>query len=257
MWSEKIVISDIDGTITRSDVLGHVIPAIGGQWAHAGVAELYTRIKDNGYNMVYLSSRAIGQSHYTKKYLQSIAQDSKVLPDGPLLLSPTSILVAFRREVIDRKPEEFKIAALTDLKKCFPLKEPFYAGFGNRETDVVSYRAVGVPPEKILIIDKYGRVRRADKIGFEASYMSIAADSVDYMFPPLSPKTSPASSKNIAMSQKFIHLKSMSFTKPEKFSNFTFWRVQTGGFIQLDDKDLTEYENKRKNLGEKRKKSKK
>lgn len=116
--------------------------------------------------------------------------------------------------------------------------------------------------------------------------MSIAADSVDYMFPPLSPKTSPASSKNIAMSQKFIHLKSMSFTKPEKFrffqkfkiaelsfaseiclqffffkkrlfSNFTFWRVQTGGFIQLDDKDLTEYENKRKNLGEKRKKSKK
>lgn len=49
MWSEKIVISDIDGTITRSDVLGHVIPAIGGQWAHAGVAELYTRIKDNGY----------------------------------------------------------------------------------------------------------------------------------------------------------------------------------------------------------------
>ena len=46
--SEKIVISDIDGTITKSDVLGHVIAAIGGQWAHAGVAELYSRIKNNG-----------------------------------------------------------------------------------------------------------------------------------------------------------------------------------------------------------------
>lgn len=40
----------------------------------------------------------------------------------------------FFREVIDRKPEEFKIAALTDLKECFPVKRPFYAGFGNRET---------------------------------------------------------------------------------------------------------------------------
>uniref|UniRef100_A0A914RIT5 LNS2/PITP domain-containing protein n=1 Tax=Parascaris equorum TaxID=6256 RepID=A0A914RIT5_PAREQ len=78
-WSEQIVISDIDGTITKSDVLGHVIPAIGGQWAHAGVAELYTRIAQNGYKMVYLSSRAIGQSYYTKKYLQSIAQHTRVL----------------------------------------------------------------------------------------------------------------------------------------------------------------------------------
>lgn len=48
-WTERLVISDIDGTITKSDVLGHVIPAIGGQWAHAGVAELFTRIKENGY----------------------------------------------------------------------------------------------------------------------------------------------------------------------------------------------------------------
>lgn len=127
------MISDIDGTITKSDVLGHVIPAIGGTWAHAGVAELYTRIKNNGldlecvssqfltffhiwwivlifcidyfimlasifrYKMVYLSSRAIGQSHTTKQYLKSIAQDSKQLPDGPVLLSPTSVLIAFRR----------------------------------------------------------------------------------------------------------------------------------------------------------------
>ena len=31
LWhhSDKIVISDIDGTITKSDVLGHILPAIG------------------------------------------------------------------------------------------------------------------------------------------------------------------------------------------------------------------------------------
>ncbi|VDK58289.1 unnamed protein product [Anisakis simplex] len=184
-WSEQLVISDIDGTITKSDVLGHVIPAIGGQWAHAGVAELYTRIAHNGYKMVYLSSRAIGQSYYTKKYLQSIAQDTRVLPDGPLLLSPTSVLMAFRREVIDRCPEDFKIAALSDLKECFPVEQPFYAGFGNRPNDVIAYRHVGVRPDRILIINKEGRVRREDGIGFETSYMSMALDIVDYMFPPL------------------------------------------------------------------------
>jgi phosphatidate phosphatase LPIN len=36
--------------------------------------------------------------------------------------------------VIERKPYEFKIAALMDLKNLFPTKQPFYAGFGNRET---------------------------------------------------------------------------------------------------------------------------
>uniref|UniRef100_A0A914UJ74 LNS2/PITP domain-containing protein n=1 Tax=Plectus sambesii TaxID=2011161 RepID=A0A914UJ74_9BILA len=47
-WCDKIVISDIDGTITKSDVLGHIMPVIGGTWTHNGVAELYTGIKNNG-----------------------------------------------------------------------------------------------------------------------------------------------------------------------------------------------------------------
>ncbi|VDK70151.1 unnamed protein product [Litomosoides sigmodontis] len=250
-WTERLVISDIDGTITKSDVLGHVIPAIGGQWAHAGVAELYTRIKENGYQLVYLSSRAIGQSYSTKKYLQSVAQNAKFLPDGPLLLSPTSVLIAFRREVIDRRPEEFKIAALTDLKECFPVKRPFYAGFGNRETDVVSYRAVDIPPDRILIIDKRGRVRRADSIGFETSFISLAMDTVDYMFPPLirrrSDRQKPSTSKN-------SFLLTPSFYKARSYSDFTHWQSKAGCAVRLDDNTLESYEAKRKSFRGKHKK---
>ncbi|VDM97822.1 unnamed protein product [Thelazia callipaeda] len=248
-WTERLVISDIDGTITKSDVLGHVIPAIGGQWAHAGVAELYTRIKENGYQLVYLSSRAIGQSYSTKKYLQSIAQNAKFLPDGPLLLSPTSVLMAFRREVIDRKPEEFKIAALTDLKECFPVKRPFYAGFGNRETDVVSYRAVDIPPDRILIIDKQGRVRRADSIGYETSFMSLATETVDYIFPPLTRR------KNTSGEQKKnSSYLAPSFFKSHGYSDFTYWQTKAGSVAYLDDKTLENYEGKRTNSRGKRKK---
>ena len=39
----------------------------------------------------------------------------------------------FFREVIEKKPEEFKIACLRDIQSLFPTnRNPFYAGFGNK-----------------------------------------------------------------------------------------------------------------------------
>lgn len=90
------------------------------------------------------------------------------------------------REVIERKPEEFKIACLTDLMSLFPVKKPFYAGFGNRETDIKSYVAANISPEKIFIIDPAGNVKNASSLGFQTNYDSMLKDNVvDYVFPPL------------------------------------------------------------------------
>ena len=37
------------------------------------------------------------------------------------------------REVIEKKPEEFKISCLKDIGALFPqTNTPFYAGFGNK-----------------------------------------------------------------------------------------------------------------------------
>ncbi len=57
----KVVISDIDGTITKSDFLGNVMPLVGRDWSHEGVAGLFASIASNGYQFMYLTSRAIGQ----------------------------------------------------------------------------------------------------------------------------------------------------------------------------------------------------
>ena len=130
--NDKVVISDIDGTITKSDVLGHILPMVGKDWAQIGVAQLFSKIEENGYKMLYLSARAIGQSRATREYLRSIRQGDVKLPDGPLLLNPTSLISAFHREVIERKPEQFKIECLSDIKSLFDDKNPFYAGYGNR-----------------------------------------------------------------------------------------------------------------------------
>lgn len=44
-YNTKIVISDVDGTITISDVLGHIMYIIGQDYSHKGVADLYTAIQ--------------------------------------------------------------------------------------------------------------------------------------------------------------------------------------------------------------------
>jgi phosphatidate phosphatase PAH1 len=157
------VISDVDGTVTKSDLLGHVLPRLGtSDWAHDGIANLYTDIFKNGYKILYLSSRPIGYSNATKKYLKNIKQSKKhEMPDGPLLLSPDRLAKSFYREVIIKKPHIFKISCLQNILNLFPPNsEPFYAGFGNRDTDAISYRAVAVNLGKIYIINPKGEIKQ-------------------------------------------------------------------------------------------------
>lgn len=71
----KLVISDIDGTITKSDVFGQLMPMMGTEWTHPGVASLYQNIQRNGYQLIYLTARAIGQSDKTKVFIKTMSQD--------------------------------------------------------------------------------------------------------------------------------------------------------------------------------------
>jgi phosphatidate phosphatase LPIN len=182
-FDDKIIISDIDGTITKSDVLGHILPIIGRDWAQSGVANLFTKIYDNGYRLLYLSARAIGQAGTTRDYLRSVRQGDVCLPDGPLLLSPTSLISAFHREVIEKKPEEFKISCLKDIQALFPTN-PFYAGFGNKINDTWAYRAVDIPLSRIFTVNHRGELKLELIQTFQSSYTRLS-DVVDQMFPPL------------------------------------------------------------------------
>ncbi|KAH6554689.1 hypothetical protein KP509_1Z314800 [Ceratopteris richardii] len=61
--------------------------------------------------------------------------------------------------VIRRAPHEFKISCLEGIRDLFPTDvNPFYAGFGNRITDEISYLKVGIPKGKIFIINPKGEV---------------------------------------------------------------------------------------------------
>lgn len=44
------------------------------------------------------------------------------------------------REVIEKKPEKFKVECLSDIKNLFfPNTHPFYAAFGNRDSVSVTF----------------------------------------------------------------------------------------------------------------------
>ncbi|KAL4339172.1 hypothetical protein GQ457_08G012390 [Hibiscus cannabinus] len=105
--------------------------------------------------------------------------------------------------VIRRAPHEFKIACLEDIKKLFPSDyNPFYAGFGNRDTDELSYRKIGIPKGKIsnnLTPNWQGEVAISHCIDVK-SYTSLHT-LVNDMFPPT------------------------SLVEQEDFNSWNFWKV--------------------------------
>ncbi|KAJ3703268.1 hypothetical protein LUZ61_006973 [Rhynchospora tenuis] len=184
-WNARIVISDVDGTITKSDVLGQFMPLVGKDWTQSGVARLFSAIKENGYQLLFLSARAIVQAYLTRNFLLNLKQDGKALPSGPVVISPDGLFPSLYREVIRRAPHEFKIACLEDIKALFPSDyNPFYAGFGNRDTDELSYRKIGIPKGKIFIINPKGEVAINNCTDVK-SYTSLHT-LVNDMFPPTS-----------------------------------------------------------------------
>ncbi|KLO19940.1 LNS2-domain-containing protein [Schizopora paradoxa] len=210
LWeaNDHVVVSDIDGTITKSDALGHVFTMIGRDWTHIGVAKLYTDIRRNGYKVMYLTSRAIGQADSTRDYLKGIKQNNYQLPEGPVIMSPDRLLTSLHREVIMKKPEVFKMACLRDIQRLFGEGgNPFYAGFGNRITDALSYRSVNIPSKRIFTIDSTGEVKMEllEVAGYKSSYIHMT-DLVDQMFPPIHRQFTP------------------------EFTDFNYWRTPVQEF---------------------------
>lgn len=220
LWKHEtpVVISDIDGTITKSDALGHVLNMIGRDWTHTGIAKLYSDIAANGYNIMYLTSRSVGQADTTRAYLANIVQEGSRLPMGPTILSPDRTMAALRREIYLRQPQVFKMATLRDIRNLYgPDGGPFYAGFGNRLTDQISYRTVDVPRNRIFTINSNSEVSldllTLNKL--KMSYVNIN-EVVDHYFPPVSTLVAGGG---------------------EQFTDFMYWRDNP---LPLDDFSASE-----------------
>jgi len=90
---------------------------------------------------------------------------------------------SFSREVIERKPHIFKIETLTNIRNLFPQNTPFFAGFGNRETDKKSYSAVDIAESKIFIINPKGEITYTDKEQLLQTSYAEMNQNCDVFFP--------------------------------------------------------------------------
>merc|ERR1719341_2175597 len=98
---DKLVVTDVDGTITREDVLGFVLPSVVGITHHQpGVVRLLSEISQRGYQVVYLTARSMALHEYTRHYifnqLQEVGGSSGPrfsLPDGPVIVIIIIIII--------------------------------------------------------------------------------------------------------------------------------------------------------------------
>ena len=104
------------------------------------------------------------------------------------------------------------MACLRDILSLFsagksPLFTPFYAGFGNRLTDALSYRSVNIPSTRIFTINSESEVS-LDLLslnGYKTGYVSMR-ELVDHYFPPTAMLVSQGA---------------------EDFTDFNYWRDGT------------------------------
>lgn len=163
LWddTDRLIISDVDGTITKSDLLGHAceLAGMGARWLHPGICSFFSEIKRNGYHVVYLTARSMYQSRSTRTFLWGLHQGRVYLPRGPLFSYPGSFFRAIRQE-ISKTSHVFKIHCLREIKQTFSdLANPFFAGFGNRYGDYVAYRTAGVASSRIFLLDSSSTVK--------------------------------------------------------------------------------------------------
>jgi len=153
LWDQnvKLIISDIDGTITKTDKRGLFFYKLGYDWTHDNVVNLYNMIAKNGYRFVYLTARSVKVQSATRTYLEKID-----VPDNPIFCAPHNLLSCVTTEFW-KTTAEGKMLHLNELRALF-LKNPFMAGFGNRLHDHVCYNEIGISPERIYIVNKHSEV---------------------------------------------------------------------------------------------------
>ena len=168
--STPIVVFDIDGTLTTSDVelvdgivLHHVgsasdevydlagSPLTRAQWLGAldvlldeeaetyeGAVDVVRYYEERGVQPVYITGRPYLYDGLTRRWFEE-----QGLPPGPLFMAPSL------REALPSGVAEFKRRTLGELQA---RGHSIVAAYGNAKTDVCAYEAAGVPSEVTYIV---------------------------------------------------------------------------------------------------------
>ena len=154
---KKFIVSDIDGTITRSDVIGFLGGSLGFDVHHLDVIRFLQNVHQNGYHVIYVSARPMAFDQNTREYLFDTLQNDvggNSLPLGAVFLNPlptTPIRLS--------DPCIMKTKVLNTFLDMFQNRNEVIVGaYGNTVTDTTAYLNAGIPPDKIFLLDKESQI---------------------------------------------------------------------------------------------------
>ena len=135
----RLIFTDIDGTITKSDVKGFLqgslenyLPSVKGlrfksEVHHEGVVEFFNKAADNGYTIIYLTARPIDFDSQTRKYLFNSLQDRDggySLPESALFSgAKVNVEECGVNERVSYNPSIVKSSTIQTIIDLFDLKE--------------------------------------------------------------------------------------------------------------------------------------
>lgn len=124
---DRLLVSDVDGTMTKNDIGGLIHNMKNADYLHDGYCELIQKVADNGYKIVWLTMRSMPLYSFSKKYIQAFTKTH-----GVLLTEPEEFFPAIKKEVL-KQTGNIKANMMRELRRLFPVsREPFVAGLGNR-----------------------------------------------------------------------------------------------------------------------------
>ncbi len=191
MWGydirDLLVVMDVDGTVTRSDVRGYVESVYLGMYGftHSNLSSFLHFLEVNlGLHVIFLTSRPLCHLKDTKRLLHNLwnsAEDPMLLNrGGPVFANKESLLRAAYRELVSRRTVPFKLGVLLDIVQVFATgndhkdncRNPLFAALGNKVADARAYIHAGISPSHILLINPSSKLRV-----FEESKLSLAGNS--------------------------------------------------------------------------------
>eukprot|EP00095_Tigriopus_kingsejongensis_P005019 maker-scaffold139_size317827-snap-gene-2.26 protein:Tk05019 transcript:maker-scaffold139_size317827-snap-gene-2.26-mRNA-1 annotation:"nuclear elongation and deformation protein 1-like" len=182
---DRFIVTDVDGTITASNVKGHVLPRLGFNADHDSVVELLDKVGQTGRQILYLTARPMAMDSDTREYLFQTLQYSEgqfSLPYGALFLNPKPSTEALLEAAT--RPEDQKILTLQHILSVFERGADVIDGaYGNTANDERAYLTAGIDAARVFTVNEAGQLTRASDRAV-TSYQG-QSDRIDSLYPPL------------------------------------------------------------------------
>jgi phosphatidate phosphatase PAH1 len=187
LWSheDSVIISDIDGTITKSNTRGVIDTIVTAKYQHVhrNICNLLHQVASQpNTRVVYVTSRPLSLATTTRRFLDHVRQEDRNLPVGPILGFSGKFSHLLFMEMVTKTTHHFKSEILwQQVVRPFQRAKNtsdckiFKAGFGNTIMDMQAYHAVGLELARMFQINK-----RSEIVAFDRLPMNATMDDTSY-----------------------------------------------------------------------------